>query len=48
VIYAAIYLYVMGATMMWWFARSTGKPLAAKVTATLGWPILVPISALWG
>jgi hypothetical protein len=46
--YAAIYLYVMGATIMWWYARSTAKPMAAKVLAVLGWPVIVPVAALWG
>jgi hypothetical protein len=42
------YLYVIGATMMWWFARSTDKPMAAKVIASIGWPVVVPVAALWG
>jgi hypothetical protein len=47
VIYAAVYLYVIGATMMWWYARSTSKPMAGKIMAVFGWPIIVPIAALW-
>lgn len=47
-IFLAIYLYVMGATAMWWFARSTDKPMAGKAIAVIGWPVLVPVAALWG
>jgi len=47
-IYLAVYLYVMGATTMWWFARATGKPMSAKIIATISWPVLVPIVAFWG
>lgn len=47
-VWLSLYLYVIGATMMWWFARATDKPLAAKVLATLGWPIIAPMAALWG
>ncbi len=46
-IYVAIYLYAMGATTVWWLARSTNKPLAGKVIAVIGWPVLVPAVALW-
>jgi hypothetical protein len=47
-IYVAIYLYLMGATLMWWFARSTNKPATAKVIAVIGWPVIAPAAALWG
>ena len=47
-IYLAIYLYLMGATTMWWFARATDKPMAAKIIAAIVWPVLVPVAALWG
>jgi hypothetical protein len=46
--YFAIYLYLMGSTTIWWFARSTERPVAAKVLAVLLWPILIPAAALWG
>ena len=41
------YLYVTGATLMWWWARVQDQPLSAKVIAVLGWPIVVPVAALW-
>lgn len=47
-IFLAIYLYAIGATMMWWFARATDKTTGAKLAACIGWPILVPVAALWG
>jgi hypothetical protein len=47
-IYVAIYLYLMGATVMWWFARAQPKPIAGKVLAVVFWPVLVPATALWG
>jgi hypothetical protein len=47
-IYLAIYLYLMGATVMWWFARSQPTPRAGKVIAVIGWPVIVPVAALWG
>lgn len=48
-IWVIIYLYIVGATMMWWFARAQfEKHLASKIAATILWPILVPIVALWG
>lgn len=47
-IWLALYLYVMGATVVWWFARQYPAPLAGKIIAVIGWPILVPFAALWG
>ena len=47
-IWLSLYLYIMGATVMWWFARSTRKPLAGKLLAAIGWPVIVPLAALWG
>lgn len=46
-LYVAIYLYVVGSTMMWWYARSTKKPVYGKILAVIGWPIIIPIVALW-
>ncbi len=46
-IYVAIYLYVMGATVVWWFARSRDYPRLSKAMAVLGWPIVIPVAALW-
>jgi hypothetical protein len=46
-IYVAIYLYLMGATTMWWFARSTHHPKAGKALAVVFWPVIVPAAALW-
>ena len=45
-IWLSTYLYVMGAVIMWWFARSRNEPNLAKFFAVLFWPILVPMVAL--
>jgi len=46
-LYVAIYLYVLGSTLMWWFARSRPAPMAGKILAAVLWPVTVPVVALW-
>lgn len=47
-IWVAVYLYVVGATLMWWWARAQRtQPSAAKVLVAVLWPIMVPVVALW-
>ena len=46
-LWIALYLYVVGATLMWWWARAQEKSKPAKILAVILWPIIVPIAALW-
>ncbi len=47
-IFLVLYLYLIGATVVWWWARAQPAPFAGKVIAVIGWPVVVPIAALWG
>jgi len=47
-LWLAIYLYIAGSAMMWWWARAQKANVRGKITAAVFWPILVPWVALFG
>jgi len=45
----AIYLYAMGSTVVWWYARKHGeKSLGSKLLVAVLWPVFMPLVALLG
>ena len=45
--WVAIYLYLMGAALMWWWARAQAADMGGKIVAAVAWPLLVPFVALF-